>query len=140
MLAYNVFDKHDTDIGHVSGVWTEPQGQIAFVGVKTTWLAGKTHVIPAQGIEVNHQGQTIRVPYSVDTVKNAPASDPGDEVEYTTQREVQSYYGQHGLQQRKENVEIEESGDASRVQTSAGTPANRIREQREKPRSQRQQS
>jgi uncharacterized protein (TIGR02271 family) len=263
MLAYNVLDKNNTDIGHVSGLWTEPHGPIAFVGVKTTWLVGKTHVIPAQGMEVNHQRETIRVPYSAEVVKNAPTSDPGEELEFT--REVYSYYTQHGMQQRpaqgqaqaqgqragqtgesvrmplmeeqlkigkrevesggvrlrkvvhtepvregvelrreeaviervpagqgarpsdkafkeediyvplrreeavvqkeanvreevrlrktsqtegqqisdqvrKEDVEIEESGEASRMHGPAGTPANRIREQQDKPRSQRQKS
>ena len=42
-------------------------------------------------------------------------------------------------QVRKEDVEIEESGDASRLHTEGAKAANRLREQQEKPRSQRQQ-
>ena len=38
----------------------------------------------------------------------------------------------------KEDVEIEESGDASRLHTEGAKAANRLREQEEKPRSQRQ--
>ncbi len=41
-------------------------------------------------------------------------------------------------QVRKEDVEIEESGEASRLHTEGAKAANRLREQEEKPRSQRQ--
>jgi uncharacterized protein (TIGR02271 family) len=42
-------------------------------------------------------------------------------------------------QVRKEDVEIEETGEASRMDTKEGRAANRLREQEEKPRSQRRQ-
>ena len=100
MLAYNVFDKNDEKIGHVSGLWTEAQDQIAFVGVKTSWLSGRTHVIPAQGMQVNHQRETIRVPYAAEIVKDAPTYDPGEELDYTKEQEVYAYYSRFGLQRR----------------------------------------
>src|SRR5688572_29598013 len=101
MLAYNVFDKNNEQIGHVSGLWTEPGGQIAFIGVRTTWLVGRTHVVPAEGMEVNHHREAIRLPYSADIVKNAPTYDPGEDLDAGRERDVHAYYGQHGLRRRQ---------------------------------------
>lgn len=43
-------------------------------------------------------------------------------------------------QVRREDLEVEEQGEASRLHSGSGTTANRLREQQEKPRSQRHQS
>ena len=98
MLAYNVDDINGERIGHVSGLWLDPNNQVEFVGVRTTWLVGKTHVFPARGMEVNHHQEIIRAPYPVEIVKNAPAFDPGEELSEAQQREIFSYYRQHGLE------------------------------------------
>lgn len=98
MLAYNVDDPQGADIGHVTGLWLDPQNQIQFVGVRTSWLLGKTHVFPAKGMQVNHNRELIRAPYNLETVKNAPAFDPGDQLTETQQQEIFSYYKRFGLQ------------------------------------------
>jgi len=98
MLSYNVDDTQGNRIGHVSGLWLDSQSRPEFVGVKTSWLVGKTHVFPAQGMDVNHHRELIRAPYPMDVIKNAPTFDPGDELTEGQQQEIFTYYSQYGLQ------------------------------------------
>jgi len=98
MLAYNVEDSQGNRIGHVSGLWVDANNEIEFVGVKTTWLIGRTHIFPAQRMEVNHAREIIRAPYPEDVIKNAPSFDPGAELTEAEQREVFEYYQRFGLQ------------------------------------------
>jgi uncharacterized protein (TIGR02271 family) len=92
MLGYNVEDSQGNRIGHVSGLWVNAQNDVEFVGVKTTWLVGKTHVFPADGMDVNHHREIIRAPYSLEAIKNAPAFDPGSELTASEQQQIFSYY------------------------------------------------
>jgi hypothetical protein len=48
--------------------------------VHTGWLFGKTHVVPAESVEVSEHGRRIRLPYSEDKVKDAPAYDADAEM------------------------------------------------------------
>lgn len=98
MLAYNVYDSQDNRIGHVSGLWVNSSNDVEFVGVKTTWLVGRTHIFPAQGMQVNHARESIRTPYPEEVIKNAPAFDPGAELTEAEQREIFNYYQGFGLQ------------------------------------------
>lgn len=98
MLGYNVEDSQGNRIGHVSGLWVNASNDVEFVGVKTTWLVGKTHIFPAQGMQVNHRREIIRAPYPTDVIKNAPTFDPGAELTEAQQQEIYNYYRAHGLQ------------------------------------------
>ncbi|HKQ39186.1 MAG TPA: PRC and DUF2382 domain-containing protein [Verrucomicrobiae bacterium] len=98
MLAYNVYDSQDNRIGHVSGLWVDSNNQVEFVGVKTSWLVGRTHIFPAERMQVNHAREIIRAPYAEEVIKDAPAFDPGAELIEAEQREVFDYYQRFGLQ------------------------------------------
>lgn len=98
MLAYNVYDSSDNRIGHVSGLWVDSSNDVEFVGVKTTWLVGRTHIFPAERMQVNHAREIIRAPYPEEVIKNAPAFDPGAELTEAEQREIFNYYQRYGLQ------------------------------------------
>ena len=98
MLAYNVEDTQGNRIGHVSGLWVDANNDIEFVGVRTTWLVGRTHIFPAQGMQVNHARELIKAPYPEDVVKNAPSFDPGAELVASEQQEIFNYYKGFGLQ------------------------------------------
>jgi uncharacterized protein (TIGR02271 family) len=97
MLAYNVEDTRGNRIGHVSGLWVDANNEVEFVGVRTTWLMGRTHIFPAQGMQVNHGRDLIRAPYPEDVVKNAPSFDPGSELVASEQQEIFNYYKGFGL-------------------------------------------
>src|SRR5258705_9665188 len=96
MLAYNVDDSQGNRIGHVSGLWVDSQNQVEFVGVKTTWLVGRTHVFPEQGMQVNHAREIIRAPYTTEVIKNAPPFDPAAELTPAQHRQVFNYYTDSG--------------------------------------------
>lgn len=94
IIGYDVLDTHGDDIGNVTAFWTEHQGRPAFIGVRTFWMLGKTHVVPAHNAEVNHARKHIRVPFTNEDVKGAPNFDPDAELDANKEREVIEYF--HG--------------------------------------------
>src|SRR5205823_2839996 len=55
-IDHAVLDRNGDKIGTLECLWSDHTGQPAFLGVKTGWLLGKTHVVPAQRAEVNEVG------------------------------------------------------------------------------------
>jgi uncharacterized protein (TIGR02271 family) len=98
VVNYYVYDRTGEHIGKVSSIWADQSGEPAFVGVKTSWLMGKTHIVPAHGVSVNPEHELIRLPYAEEDVKNAPSYDPDNDLDSTTQREVFDYYRSRGGQ------------------------------------------
>jgi uncharacterized protein (TIGR02271 family) len=92
-IGHDVVDNNGNKVGTLECLWTDHTGQPAFLGIKTGWFLGKTHVVPAHSATVSERGRTIRVPYDADRVKNAPAYDGEVKMEDRTEREVCSYYG-----------------------------------------------
>lgn len=95
-IGYDVVDRNDNKIGTLDCLWSDHTGEPAFVGVRTGWLFGKTHVVPAQSVEVSRQYQKIRLPYTEEKVKDAPAFDADAEMTWDKEREVYRYYGIEG--------------------------------------------
>lgn len=96
VIKYDVYDSTDDRIGSASAVWVDGENRPAFIGVKTTWLVGKTHVIPVWGVEVNHQAQRIRLPCRGDIVKEAPSFAPDEELNDEEERQILAYYASKG--------------------------------------------
>jgi len=92
-LGYDAVDRADSKIGTVETLWSDHTGNPAFLGVKTGWIFGKTHVVPAQKVQANERDRKIRIPYDTATVKNAPAFDADSELDEAKEREVLQYYG-----------------------------------------------
>jgi uncharacterized protein (TIGR02271 family) len=94
-VKFDVVDNHDYWVGKVHCVWGSHDGDdVLFLGVRTGWLAlGHTHVVPAQGTEVNEEMETIKLPYSEDFVKEAPVFDCDMEMSERIEQEVNAYYG-----------------------------------------------
>jgi len=92
-IGYDVVDRNNNKIGTLDCIWTDHTGEPAFVGIRTGWFIGKTHVVPAQSVEVNDRDQRLRLPYSEDKVKEAPAYDAEDEMSKQMEGEVYQYYG-----------------------------------------------
>jgi uncharacterized protein (TIGR02271 family) len=91
-IDHEVVDQNGDKIGKLTCLWSEGGGDPAYLGVQTGWLFGKTHVVPADRVEVNPNSRTIRLPYSTQQVKDAPSYDPGVQLDANTEREVRSYY------------------------------------------------
>jgi uncharacterized protein (TIGR02271 family) len=92
-VGHAVVDNKDNKVGTLECLWTDHTGQPAFLGIKTGWFMGKTHVVPAHSATVSERGRTIRVPYDEERVKNAPAYEGDVRLDDRTEREVCSYYG-----------------------------------------------
>ncbi len=118
--SYDVYDRNNEHIGTTTALWMDRQGQPAFIGVKTTWLFGKTHVVPAYAAEVNHQEERIRLPYTGEIIKNAPSYDPNAELNETSEREVFAYYGDKGTQLPEWQAEEATRGRATEARTARG--------------------
>jgi uncharacterized protein (TIGR02271 family) len=92
-IGYDVTDRNGKEIGTAECLWADHTGEPAFLGVRTGWFLGRTHVVPAQQVEVSQSGRRIRLPYSEEQVKQAPSYEPGDELSDAQEQEVYSYYG-----------------------------------------------
>src|SRR5947209_7835869 len=68
-IDYEVVDEGEKKLGTLSCLWLDRSGQPAFLGIKTGWLFGKTHVVPADRVDVNQGSRRIRLPYSEDMIK-----------------------------------------------------------------------
>ena len=64
--------------------------------MKTGWIFGRTHVVPAQDAHVSRTSNRIRLPYSVQKVKDAPAYDADEAISEEREREIYRYYGVTG--------------------------------------------
>ena len=92
-IGYDVVDRDGNNIGTLECLWADHRGDPAFVGVRTGWFLGKTHVVPAQSVEVSERGQRLRLPYTEDKIKDAPAYDAETDMSDEKEREVYRYYG-----------------------------------------------
>jgi uncharacterized protein (TIGR02271 family) len=92
-IGYDVVDRDEEKIGTLDCLWSDHTGQATFLGVRTGWIFGRTHVVPAHGAHVSRNSNRIRLPYSVQKVKEAPAYDADEEISGEREREVYTYYG-----------------------------------------------
>jgi len=92
VIGYDLLDRNNKEIGKISSFWTDHTGRPAFMGVKTFWLMGKAHVIPAYGAEVAHSRKRVRLPFTHEEVKGAPSYAPDAELDPEQEREVIGYY------------------------------------------------
>jgi len=101
-LDFTVVDPDDNKVGSIDAIWEDHTGQPAYLGVKTGWLGlGRTHVIPVHSADVSETTRKVRLPFSVEVVKNAPAFDEQSEINDAGEREIEAYYRQHGFKSSK---------------------------------------
>ncbi|HEX8918461.1 MAG TPA: PRC and DUF2382 domain-containing protein [Chloroflexota bacterium] len=92
LFGHEVIDSSGKKIGTVDGVWIDDAtNKLEFFGVKTGWLAGKTHIIPAENAQIGNHG--IQVPYSEDHIKNAPSFSTNSELSPDDESTIYGYYG-----------------------------------------------
>jgi len=121
-IGYDVVDRNSNNIGTLECLWADHHGEPSFVGVRTGWFLGKTHVVPAQSVEVSERGQRLRLPYTEDQVKDAPAYDAETDMTDEKEREVYRYYGlnQPGLSSATGSTQRTASGMPSSGPAAAG--------------------
>ena len=92
-IGYAVVDRNDNKIGTLECLWSDEKGQPSFLGVRTGWIFGKTHVVPAHSANVSERSGKIRLPYDEQKVKDAPAYDPDVTLSTENEQEIYRYYG-----------------------------------------------
>jgi len=92
-IGYDVIDRQSLKIGTLEALWSDHTGEPAFIGVKTGWIFGKTHVVPANNVQVNERERVLRIPYDKDKVKDAPSYDADSEMDERREAEIYQYYG-----------------------------------------------
>jgi uncharacterized protein (TIGR02271 family) len=93
LIDFDVRDVEDRKVGVVHNLWIDEQGQPVFLGVKTGWLFGKNHVVPVHTAQVNNSQRVIRLPFTEDTIKNAPSHDADAEIADAEVQRIFEYYG-----------------------------------------------
>lgn len=92
IYGYDVVDSNGDKIGDVDGVWVDDAtNALEFVGVKTGFIMGKTHLIPVENAQF--QQNSIQVPFSKDQVHGAPTFGTDAELSPDNENEIYSYYG-----------------------------------------------
>lgn len=91
-IDHDVVEQSGTKIGTLSCLWSDESGEPLYLGVQTGWLFGKTHVVPADSVELNEARRTIRLPYTAEEIKEAPSYDKNVELDETAQDAISAYY------------------------------------------------
>ncbi len=94
LIGRNAINKVGDPIGSVEAVWSDHvSGRAEFIGVKTGWLSGALHVIPAQGAEHDTARDVVILPYTTGQVKDAPSFDADATISDTEEAAVYRHYG-----------------------------------------------
>jgi uncharacterized protein (TIGR02271 family) len=97
LIDHNVDDESGEHIGTIHSFWSdENTGKLEFLGIKTGWFFGKTHVVPVQGVQFEEGQNAIQVPYPASFIKEAPNFAPEDNISEAEEDEIFNYYGVKG--------------------------------------------
>ena len=81
-------------IGTLHSMWnSQHTGELEFLGVKTGWLFGSNHVVPAEQAQIDEAARTIQVPYLLAKIKDAPTIEADATISDEQEAEIYRYYG-----------------------------------------------
>ena len=94
MIDYKVVDQNGDSVGTLHSLWSDPTtGAVEFLGVKTGWLFGANHVVPAEKAELDETQNVVRLPYTSLFVKEAPSISADAEISEAEEENIYRYYG-----------------------------------------------
>ena len=94
LIDYQVVDQNGDEIGSLHSLWSEPDtGAVEFLGVKTGWLFGHNHVVPAEKAELDETENVVRLPYTSLFIKEAPSISADAEISEAEEAGIYQYYG-----------------------------------------------
>ncbi len=94
MIDYKVIDQDGDSVGTLHSLWSDPTtGAVEFLGVKTGWLFGQNHVVPAEKAELDESLNVVRLPYTSLFVKEAPSMSADAEISEEEEENIYRYYG-----------------------------------------------
>ena len=128
LIDHNVDDESGEHIGTIHSFWSdEHTGKLEFLGIKTGWFFGKTHVVPVQGVQFEEGQNAIQVPYPASFIKEAPNFDPEDNISEAEEAEIFEYYGVKGAGIRPVVTESTHATESAHVTESVPTDRAPIR-------------
>ena len=72
-----VIDESGEPVGTMDGFWMDPSThRVAFLGVKSSWLSGNVHVVPARDAQLVEQDNLVKLGYPTAFIKRAPTFSP----------------------------------------------------------------
>ena len=90
-------DESGEHIGTIHSFWSdENTGKLEFLGIRTGWFFGKTHVVPVQGVQFEEEHNAIQVPDPANFIKEAPNFAVEDDLSEAEEDEIYNYYGIKG--------------------------------------------
>jgi hypothetical protein len=93
LFGYQVLDAGGNKVGPVQRVWADDTtGSLKFIGLKTTWFWGSTHVIPAGDAQIDTMMHSIRVKYPAASIPGAPSHNTDVSLSSDQERKVDTYY------------------------------------------------
>jgi len=93
-IGRTVVDRDGEEIGTVDALWLDPSTHdVEFVGVKTGWILGKTHAVPAKAVKPAPPDQPLRLTCPSAVVKAAPSVTPGNELGTLDKETIDAHYG-----------------------------------------------
>ena len=94
MIDFKVVDQNGDSVGTLHSLWSDPTtGAVEFLGVKTGWLFGQNHVVPAEKAELDESRNVVRLPYTSLFVKEAPSMSADAEISEAEEENIYRYYG-----------------------------------------------
>ncbi len=93
-IDFDVVDQNRESVGTVDALWADHvTGKLDFLGVKTGWIFGSNHVVPAEQAQIDEETRTIQVPYAAELIKDAPTIGADEEISDEQEIEILRYYG-----------------------------------------------
>ncbi len=93
LIDYNVVDADGDHVGTLHALWSDHErGEIEFLGVKTGWLFGRNHVVPAAAAQIDAEEKYVKLPFQAEFIKQAPTVDADSEISEDQEQEILRYY------------------------------------------------
>jgi PRC-barrel domain len=106
LTGCKVIDESDQSVGTVNGLWMDSStNHVEFLGVKSNWLPGKVHVVPAGDAQIIEEGNLIRLRYPAAQVKKAPTFSPEAELAQIEKEQINAYCGRAIAAQRVSSID-----------------------------------
>jgi hypothetical protein len=101
-----VIDETGEPVGTVDGFWMDPSThRVAFLGVKSSWLSGNVHVVPARDAQLAEKGNLVKLGYPMAFIKKAPTFSPEGDLAQVEKEEVNAYFGRITSLRRTSSIE-----------------------------------
>jgi hypothetical protein len=112
-------DQSGESVGTVDGFWLDPSThRIAFLGVKSGWLPGRVHILPAGDVEIDEHDGLVAPGYTAAFIKKAPTGFPGAELAEVEKEGISAYYGRFVPNERASSIQEIRPEETAKMENS----------------------